>query len=78
MGQELSVSGAARERRGLQTLTGVLLDGDPLYADYLTQHAEKLLHIAEGLRRSGREDALHRAEAAEALAQQIEEKRKTL
>ena len=62
----------------LQTLTGVLLDGDPLYADYLTQHAEKLLHIAEGLRRSGREDALHRAEAAEALAQQIEEKRKTL
>ena len=62
----------------LQTLTGVLLDGDPLYADYLTQHAEKLLHIAEGLRRSGREDALHRAETAEALAQQIEEKRKTL
>ena len=62
----------------LQTLTGVLLDGDPLYADYLTQHIEKLLHIAEGLRRSGREDALHRAEAAEALAQQIEEKRKTL
>ena len=62
----------------LQTLTGVLLDGDPLYADYLTQHAEKLLHIAEGLRRSDREDALHRAEAAEALAQQIEEKRKTL
>ena len=62
----------------LQTLTGVLLDGDPLYADYLTQHAEKLLHIAEGLRRSGREDALHQAEAAEAMAQQIEEKRKTL
>ena len=62
----------------LQTLTGVLLDGDPLYADYLTQHIEKLLHIAEGLRRSDREDALHRAEAAEALAQQIEEKRKTL
>lgn len=62
----------------LQTLTGVLLDGDPLYADYLAQHIEKLLHIAKGLRRSGREDALRRAETAEALARQIEEKRKTL
>ena len=62
----------------LQTLTGVLLDGDPLYADYLSQHIEKLLHIAKGLRRSGREDALRRAETAEALARQIEEKRKML
>ncbi len=62
----------------LQTLTGVLLDGDPLYADYLAQHIEKLLHIAKGLRRSGREDALRRAETAEALARQIEEKRKML
>ena len=62
----------------LQVLTGVMLDTDPLYADYLLQHAEKLRRTAEGLRRSGREDALCRAEAAEALARQIEGKRKTL
>lgn len=61
-----------------QALTGVALDNDPLYREYLTQQADKLRRTAEGLRRSGREDSLHRAEAAEALAQQIEEKRKTL
>ena len=51
----------------LQALTGVLLADDPLYGEYLTQHKEKLRRAAEGLRRSGREDALCRAEELEKL-----------
>ena len=51
----------------LQALTGVLLADDPLYGEYLTQHKEKLRRAAEGLRRSGRENALCRAEELEKL-----------
>lgn len=51
----------------LQALTGVLLADDPLYGEYLAQHKEKLRRAAEGLRRSGREDALCRAEELEKL-----------
>lgn len=51
----------------LQALTGVLLADDPLYGEYLAQHKEKLRHAAEGLRRSGREDALCHAEELEKL-----------
>ena len=61
-----------------QALTGVALDGDPLYGEYLTQQAGKLRRTAEGLRRSAKPDAQQRAEAAEALAREIEEKRDTL
>lgn len=51
----------------LQALTGVLLADDPLYGEYLAQYKEKLRRAAEGLRRSGREDALCRAEELEKL-----------
>ena len=61
-----------------QALTGVALDRDPLYGEYLTQQADKLRHTAEGLRRSTKPDAQQRADAAEALAREIEEKRETL
>ena len=61
-----------------QALTGVALDNDPLYREYLTQQADKLRRTAEGLRRSAKPDAQQRADAAEALAQEIEEKRDTL
>lgn len=61
-----------------QALTGVALDGDPLYREYLTQQADKLRRTAEGLRRSTKPDAQERADAAEALAREIEEKRDTL
>lgn len=61
-----------------QALTGVALDNDPLYREYLTQQADKLCRTAEGLRRSAKPDAQQRAEAAEALAREIEEKRDTL
>ena len=61
-----------------QALTGVALDNDPLYREYLTQQADKLRRTAEGLRRSTKPDAQQRAAAAEALAREIEEKRDTL
>lgn len=59
--------GAWGELTELQALTGVLLADDPLYGEYLAQHKEKLRRAAEGLRRSGREDALCRAEELEKL-----------
>ena len=61
-----------------QALTGVALENDPLYREYLTQQADKLRRTAEGLRRSAKPDAQQRADAAEALAREIEEKRDTL
>ena len=54
------------------------LDNDPLYREYLTQQADKLRRTAEGLHRSAKPDAQQRADAAEALAREIEEKRDTL
>lgn len=61
-----------------QALTGVALDNDPLYREYLTQQADKLRRTAEGLRRSAKPNAQQLADAAEALAREIEEKRDTL
>ena len=40
-----------------QALTGVALENDPLYREYLTQQADKLRRTAEGLRRSAKPDA---------------------
>lgn len=63
--------GAWGELTELQALTGVLLADDPLYGEYLAQHEEKLRRAAEGLRRSGREDAARRAGELERLADDI-------
>ena len=61
-----------------QLLCGVKLSDDPLYGDYLTLHAEKLHKTAVGLRQSRREDAVHRAAALEALAEELEKERGSL
>lgn len=61
-----------------QLLCGVKLSDDPLYGDYLTLHAEKLHKTAAGLRQSRREDAVHRAAALEALAEELEKERGSL
>ena len=61
-----------------QALTGVALDNDPLYREYLTQQADKLCRTAEGLRRSAKPDAQQRADAADALVREIEAQRDTL
>lgn len=76
----LRVTGGARPAALTegQALTGVALDGDPLYGEYLTQQADKLRRTAEGLRRSAQPDARRRAEAAESLVREIEEKREAL
>ncbi len=70
--------GVCAELTEAEALTGVLLRSDPLYGDYLAQHEKEVRRAAEGLRCSGREDALHRAEALERLARQIEEERSSL
>lgn len=59
--------GESSQLTELQALTGVLLAEDPLYGEYLAQHEEKLRRATEGLRRSGKEDALCRAEELEKL-----------
>lgn len=61
-----------------QALCGTALQNDPLYGDYLTQHAEKLRKAAAGLRRSHRENALSEADAMEALALSLEKERDAL
>lgn len=61
-----------------QLLCGVKLSDDPLYGDYLTLHAEKLHKTAAGLRQSRKEDAVHRAAALEALAEELEKERGSL
>ena len=63
--------GAWGDLTELQALTGVLLAEDPLYGEYLAQHEERLRRAAEGLRRSGREDAARRAGELERLADDI-------
>lgn len=70
--------GESQKLTELQALTGVMLEEDPLYGDYLRQHEEKLRDIAAGLRRSGREDALQRAKEAEMLVDCIVERIRTL
>lgn len=61
-----------------QALCGTVLQNDPLYGDYLAQHAEKLRKAAAGLRRSHRENALSEADAMEALALSLEKERDAL
>lgn len=58
-----------------EALTGVLLENDPLYGDYLTGHAEKLRHAAAGLHRSRQPEAAQQAQRLEALARELEERR---
>lgn len=70
--------GESQKLTELQALTGVMLEEDPLYGDYLRQHEKKLRDIAAGLRRSGREDALQRAKEAEMLVDCIVERIRTL
>lgn len=59
--------GESSQLTELQALTGILLAEDPLYKEYIAQHEEKLRRAAEGLRRSGRADALRRAVELEKL-----------
>lgn len=61
-----------------QALCGTALQNDPLYGDYLAQHAEKLRKAAAGLRRSHRENALSEADAMETLALSLEKERDAL
>lgn len=58
-----------------EALCGVLLESDPLYGAYLSEHAAKLRRSAEGLRRSSAPDAAAQSARMDALAEELEKKR---
>ena len=67
--------GAYRPLTEAEALCGVLLDADPLYGAYLTEHIKKLRRWAEGLRRSSDPDAAGQAAQVDAMADELEQKR---
>ena len=61
-----------------QQYGGVLLDGDPLYADYLDERIGKLQKAMNGLRRSHTAENTVKAEALSEICRALREKRETL
>ncbi len=61
-----------------QQYGGVLLDGDPLYADYLDERMGKLQKAVDGLRRSHTAENAAKAEALSEICRALREKRETL
>ena len=61
-----------------QQYGGVLLDGDPLYADYLDERIGKLQKAIDGLRRSHTTENTVKADALSEICQALREKRETL
>lgn len=61
-----------------QQYGGVLLDGDPLYADYLDERIGKLQKAIDGLRRSHTTENAVKADALSEICQALREKRETL
>ena len=61
-----------------QQYGGVLLDGDPLYADYLDERMGKLQRAIDGLRRSATPENTVKAESLSEICQALKEKRETL
>ena len=61
-----------------QQYGGVLLDDDPLYADYLDERIGKLQRAVDGLRRSATPENSERADHLSEVCQALREKRETL
>lgn len=57
---------------------GVLLDGDPLYTDYLDERIKKLTVAIDGLLRAKREEQRATAEELVRIREALEERRRTL
>ncbi|MBR5572000.1 MAG: SAM-dependent methyltransferase [Oscillospiraceae bacterium] len=57
---------------------GVMLDGDPLYADYLDERIKKLTIAIDGLLRAKREEQRTAAEELRQIRDALEERRRTL
>ena len=74
-----AVSGCSQPPLTLtQQYGGVLLDGDPLYADYLDERIGKLQKAIDGLRRSHTTENAVKADALSEICQALREKRETL
>ena len=61
-----------------QQYGGVLLDGDPLYADYLDERIGKLQKAIDGLRRSHTAKNAVKADSLSVICRALREKRETL
>ena len=61
-----------------QQYGGVLLDGDPLYADYLDERIGKLQKAIDGLRHSCTTENVVKAESLSEICQLLKEKRERL
>ena len=70
--------GVHRPLAQAEALCGVLLDGDPLYGAYLDEHIARLRRSAAGLRQSSDPALAAQAAEGEALAAELEEKRRLL
>ena len=70
--------GVHRPLTQAEALCGVLLDGDPLYADYLDERIGKLQRAVDGLRRSATPENSERADYLSEVCQALREKRETL
>ncbi len=70
--------GVHRPLTQAEALCGVLLDGDPLYGAYLDEHIARLRRSAAGLRQSSDPALAAQAVEGEALAAELEEKRRLL
>ena len=70
--------GVHRPLTQAEALCGVLLDGDPLYGAYLDEHIARLRRSAAGLRQSSDPALAAQAAEGEALAAELEEKRRLL
>ena len=57
---------------------GVLLEGDPLYADYLDERIKKLTVAIDGLLRAKREEQRAAAEGLQRIREALEERRRKL
>lgn len=72
------VTGGAEQRTlsEADALTGLLLSGDPLYGEYLSQHLAKLKRAADGLAVSSLADRASRIAHLQRLMEELEERRR--
>lgn len=67
--------GTAKPLTPEEVYGGILLEGDPLYGDYLDQQCKRLRRRIDGLRRSDREENRRQAEVLEGIYLALKKKR---
>ena len=72
------VGGEQQPLSEVEQYTGTLLEGDPLYGEYLQHQLDRLARAIAGMRRSTKPESLAKAEELEALRRAIEAKKEEL